>query len=268
LVRRDTIFQAKKKFQKRGEFEKEYIMRTSHISGRTKWDYAHSKSINPDIIYHTCYRSLRKNFYTAEKWKEGSKVKYTIFLSQAGYPVKGAHQVIKAAAMVKDEFPEIQIRIAGYDILKRKSYSDKLRFSGYANYLRSLVKKGNLTDNVKFLGQLDEEQMIKEYQNAHLFICPSSIENSPNSLAEAQMIGTPSIASFVGGIPDMITDGEDGLLFRFEETEMLAEYIRRIFTDDGLSQKLSINGIATAEKRHNRKNILNQMLLIYNKLVQ
>lgn len=267
LIRRDTLIQGKKKFEKRGEFEKEYIQRTKHIIGRTSWDYAHTKSINPKVQYHFCNESLREGFYTASKWDISHKKNNTIFLSQAYYPLKGAHQVLKAVSLLKKDFPQSQIRIAGYDNTSVKSLSQKLRLSGYGNYLRGLINKADLQENVHFLGSLDEQQMIAENQNAHLFVCPSSIENSPNSLGEAQLIGTPCIASYVGGIPDMVICGHSGLLYRFEEVEMLAENIRKVFTDDKLAQQLSIGGIAAAEQRHNRQTNLKQLLSIYGKVI-
>lgn len=266
IVRMDTIFSGKRKFKNRGEFEKEYIQKTKQIIGRTSLDYAHTKSINPDVNYHFCNESLRDGFYSADKWKITNKTNHTIFLSQAGYPIKGAHQVIKAAALLKKDFPGIQIRIAGYDITAAQSLLQKLRLSGYGNYLRNLINKADLCRSVQFMGSLSENQMIDEYKNAHLFICPSSIENSPNSLGEAQIIGTPTIAAYVGGVPDMIVHGDTGLLYRFEEVEMLAENIRRVFTDDFLAKKLSVNSIAAAEQRHHRQTNLNQILNIYCKV--
>src|SRR5690606_18797557 len=107
------------------------------------------------------------------------------------------------------------------------------------------------------------EEMVKEYLNCHVFICPSSIENSPNSLGEAQLLGVPCIASYVGGVPDMVEQEKTGLLYRFEEVEMLAQSIKRIFTDDSLAQKLSENGMVAASKRHDRHANMNQLLKIY-----
>ena len=54
---------------------------------------------------------------------------------------------------------------------------------------------------------------------------PSSIENSPNSLGEAQLLGVPCIASDVGGVTDMIPNKECGIIYRFEEVELLAKHI-------------------------------------------
>jgi L-malate glycosyltransferase len=267
IVRLDTIFQGKRSFQKRGEFEKEYILRSNCISGRTSWDYAHVKSINPNVIYNFCNRTLRDSFYTSSKWNINQKNDFTIFLSQSGYPIKGLHQVLKAIACLKVEYPKINVRIAGLSIILYNSLLDKIKLSGYGSYIRNLIKRLNLKENVNFIGTLTEEQMVAEYKNAHLFICPSSIENSPNSLGEAQIIGVPCIASYVGGIPDMIEQCKTGLLYRFEEVEMLTENIRMIFSNNKLAIKLSTCGIEEAEKRHDRSTNLNRILEIYKGLM-
>ena len=59
LIRRDTTFQAKSNFEKRGIFEVEYLKRTKHVIGRTKWDFAHTKALNSKVNYHFCNESLR-----------------------------------------------------------------------------------------------------------------------------------------------------------------------------------------------------------------
>ena len=229
-------------------------------------DYVHVKALNQKVNYHFCNESLRDLFYTAEKWDIKNKSDYTIFLSQANLPFKGLHQVLKAVSRLKSEYRGIKIRIAGSSIIMYSSILDKIKLSGYGSYIRNLIKKLNLNEHVQFIGTLTEEQMVEEYKNAHLFICPSSIENSPNSLGEAQLLGVPVVASYVGGIPDMVTHGETGLLYRFEEVEMLAEHIRSIFNNDNLAHKLSSNVIMVAEERHNRLINLNKTLEIYQEI--
>jgi glycosyltransferase involved in cell wall biosynthesis len=267
IVKSDTIFQGMKRYKRRGKFESMYLQRTSHVIGRTSWDYVHSKVINPNINYHFCNESLRNSFYIAEKWNISQKNDYTIFCSQALYPIKGLHQVIKAVSMLITEFPRIKVRIAGKCIINNKSIIEKIKFSGYGNYVCTLLKRLNLFDFVHFTGILTEEQMVAEYKNAHLFICPSSIENSPNSVGESQILGVPTIAAYVGGIPDMVVHGESGLLYRFEEIEMLAENIRRVFTNDLLANHLSVHGIQAAEIRHNTSINLKRTLEIYDNVL-
>ena len=218
--------------------------------------------------YHFCNETLRDGFYTSPKWDIANKVDYTIFLSQASYPIKGLHQVLKAIALLKKDFPEIKIRVAGQNITQTNSLRNKIKLNGYGAYIKKLINQLKLHDQVKFTGSLTEEQMIAEYLNAHFFICPSSIENSPNSLGEAQLLGVPVIASYVGGIPDMVTLGETGLLYRFEEVEMLVEQIRHIFSDAILANYLSENGIKEATLRHDKIINTNKTIALYSKIYQ
>jgi L-malate glycosyltransferase len=267
LILMDTLFNGKKKFESKGSCEYEYIKRSKHVIGRTSWDFAHVKTINPDIEYHFCNEVLRKAFYVTPKWNISEKVNFSIFISQAVYPIKGLHQVLKAVALLKSKYGAIQVRVAGRDITKSETLSDKLRLKGYGSYIKELIRKLKLDENVTFTGSLSEELMAEEYRKAHIFICPSSIENSPNSLGEAQIIGTPCIASYVGGIPDMVVNGETGYLYRFEEVEMLAIYISKLFSDDDLANYISSNEIIAATKRHNRLIIQEQILKIYENIV-
>ncbi len=267
LVLMDTIFNGKMKFERQGKIEYEYIKRSKHIIGRTSWDFAHTKTINPGAEYHFCNEVLRKTFYSAPKWKIAEKVCFSIFISQAVYPIKGLHQVLKSVALLKPKYGNIQVRIAGRHITKTETLSDKIRLKGYGSYIKKLIRDLNLSENVTFTGPLSEEEMVDEYRKAHIFICPSSIENSPNSLAEAQILGTPCIASYVGGIPDMVVHGETGFMYRFEEVEMLAVYISNLFSDDDLAKRISSNEISAATERHNKFHIQEQIIKIYEKII-
>lgn len=267
IIRKNTLFQGRKHCYLRGINEKEYFLRTKHVIGRTQWDYVHSKIINPKIKYHFCNESLRDSFYTAKKWSL-NKDNYTIFLSQSEYPLKGLHQVLRAVALIRKEFPGLKVRIAGHNILRENVWKDKLKINGYGNYIAKLIKKNNLSKQIQFTGPLTETRMIEEYRNSRLFICPSSIENSPNSLGEAQILGVPVIAAYVGGIPDMVENNRTGLLYQYEEVEMLAENIHRIFSDDSLALCLSEQEIRSAEERHNRKVNLDKLLQIYEQVIR
>jgi glycosyltransferase involved in cell wall biosynthesis len=263
VVKRDTIIKAKKKFIKRGWYEKECIKKAGNVIGRTEWDKAHTKAINKSVVYYHCDEILRGEFYVAKKWDINNIKRNTIFLSQAGYPIKGLHQVLKAVSLIKDEYPDIRINIAGVSIIKIASIEDKIRTNGYGLYIKRLIKKLGLGENVIFKGLLNECEMIEEYLSTHIFICPSSIENSPNSIGEAQILGVPTIASYVGGIQDMIKHKETGILYRFEEVEMLSDYIRTILSDDSFAMKISSLSIVSAEKRHDRVTNSQKMVKIY-----
>lgn len=266
ILRRDTIFDGRRKYRERGALEIEYIQKVKHVMGRTDWDYAHTKSINPNISYHFCNETLRDNFYTGQKWNIKNVKRHSIFLSQAEYPIKGLHKVLEALIIVKREIPDIQLVVAGSNIIKSDTLSQKLKRHGYGRIIDKIIKKYNLVDSISFTGILSKEEMESHYLKSHLFICPSSIENSPNSLGEAQILGVPSIASYVGGNHNMVNHGKDGLLYRFEETEVLASYILNLFKNDSLCEIFSKNSIETASLRHNQLTNKNQLLEIYSNI--
>lgn len=88
--------------------------------------------------------------------------------------------------------------------------------------------------------------------DANVYIMPSAIENSPNSLCEAQILGVPVVASYCGGTPTLMTDQESGYFYRYEEYEMLAQIIIMLFGQSDFLQ-LSLAERMVAQKRHNRK---------------
>lgn len=266
VFRRDNIFQQRLKMQRRGLLEQKYIQSVDHVIGRTSWDKAHVLAINQKVKYHFCNETLRGIFYL-HKWSLDNCEKHSVFLSQSAYPIKGLQQVLKALPNVLKKYPDTKLYVGGSDFISLHNLKDRIRQSGYAKYILNLMKKLNLRDKVIFTGPLEENEMCKRYLNSHVFICPSSIENSPNSLGEAQLLGIPCIASYVGGIPDMIENGKTGLLYRFEEIEMLSTSICDIFANNELAGSLSLNGQLVAFKRHsaleNKKTIIN----IYNMVI-
>ncbi|WP_298488384.1 glycosyltransferase family 4 protein [uncultured Maribacter sp.] len=265
LLRGDSIFSEQKEFYKRGELiEKKYFRKINNFLGRTAWDKAHTKYLNRNSNYFHCGEILRPSFYTEEAWSFNNCEEYSIFLSQGNYPLKGFHQVLKAVALIKNDFPKIKIYFAGRDtLLLNKTFKKRIRQKNYSKYLSKLIKDLQLSDNVKYLGMLNESEMISAYKKANVFICPSSIENSPNSLAEAQILGVPCISSNVGGVSDMIEDKETGLLYRFEEFEELAEHISYIFTNSSKALSIAKKGREAALKRHDKTTITNDLLKIY-----
>lgn len=259
LVRNDTIWQGKNNYKKRGVLELKYIKKTKNIMGRTDWDFAHVKNINPQVNYHFCNETLRESFYSKVKWDFNLIEQKSIFLSQSSYPIKGLHKMLEALSIVKKHHPNVTLNIAGENLLQKNI----IRRTGFSNIINGLIKKYNLSENVNFIGILNEQQMKEQYLKSHIFVCPSSIENSPNSLGEAQILGVPSIASYVGGNHNLVSHGFDGFLYRFESIELLAQLILNLFINSTLCENISKNSIKTAEHRHNRQINVNRNYEIY-----
>ena len=247
LIRLDTVFNQRHNMQSRGHLEKLMLQSVQHIIGRTSWDKCHSWAINANAKYHFCNETLRSEFYD-HSWDITKCNRHSIFLSQAHYPIKGLQQIIKALPIILKYYPDTKVYVAGNNFITNRGW----RINGFGSYILSTLIKNNIFDKVFFTGPLSVDEMCNQYLSSHVFVCPSSIENSPNSIGEAQLLGVPCVSAYVGGVSDMISNEETGLLYRHEEIEMLAEAVCRIFSNDDLAIKISRNSRIIAAKRHNK----------------
>lgn len=267
LLKRSNIKLVRKQLYERGKYEIESIKTVKHIIGRTDWDYACTKFINSDVLYHHCDEILRESFYI-NRWNIDRCEKYSIFLSQAETPIKGLHYALEALLMIKKKYPEVHLYIAGSNIVNDKSIIDKMRITGYGRYIRKLIKQFGLGKYITFTGKLDEEAMCNRYLKSHVFICPSAIENSSNSVSEAMILGVPTVSSDVGGIKNLLTHNEDGYIYQYDAPYMLAYYVCKIFSDDKLAIQLSEKANSHAVETHNKELILKKVLEIYNTIAK
>ena len=263
------LLRSESQFRINGKLEEEIIKFTTNVIGRTDWDRIHCKTINPLMNYHFCNETLRPVFYQ-HNWSINTREKYRIFISQASHTTKGFHLVLPAFKLLSQEYPDLKLVIAGnkpwenkMNILKQLSF----KYFGYGNYLRRKIISLGLNNYIEFTGNLKAEEMAEQLKRAHVFLLDSTIENSPNSLGEAQLIGVPCVSSYVGGIPSMVKDKRSVLLYRCEEWEMMKEYISNIFDNDDIANNLSINGKEEASNRHNPKVNVETLINIYKKII-
>jgi glycosyltransferase involved in cell wall biosynthesis len=267
IIRGSNIISGKKRFEKSGVLEIEAIRKVKNIIGRTDWDKACTTQINPKINYFFCNESLRQEFYEY-KWNIKKCEKYSIFLSQAMYPIKGLHYVIEAMPLIIKSYPNVHLYIAGSTIrIEKNSLKDKLLMSSYAKHVHDLIIKYKLNEYITFTGSLDEISMCDRYLKSHVFVCPSSIENSPNSLGEAMLLGVPSVAADIGGVTSMAQHKEESFIYQHDAPYMLAYYVNQIFSNDKLANTLSEKSRAKAKKTHNREINKNRLIEIYRHIV-
>lgn len=259
------LLNAKRSFRHRTKCENYVITHITDIVGRTQWDHDHALTVNPDIRYHFMNETLRDSFYQDPVWSYEKCKKHTIFVSNSGAPLKGAHQVVKALPIILRRYPDTVVNFCGSSVMNNDLRS-LIHFQGYHLYLRRLVKKLGLEKHVNFLGSLSEAQMKQAFLDANVYVMPSAIENSPNSLCEAQILGVPVVASYCGGTPTLVEDGKTGCLYRYEEVEMLAQIVIRLLGESNFSQ-LSESERQVANARHNRQTNAKRLVEIYNKIV-
>jgi len=261
----DGLWRQKAQWIKRAAVEREIIQGHQAFIGRTLWDRAHLRRLKPDAKYYHCHEMVRKVFYDRE-WSFTSANRHTIFAPSADYPLKGFHVLVKAIAILMQEFPDIKVRVPHSNFVVSngiKGLYEKLRRSHYSNYLAGLIKRLGVAEHIIGLKSLTGEEMAEEMRCAHVFTLNSFVENSPNTMAEAFTLGVPSVVSLAGGIPSLIQDGRNALGYPPGDEALLAEQIRRIFLDDDLARRLSQAGREIARFRHSPESIVKQMLDIY-----
>lgn len=262
---RGNLLKQKRNLYKRGQNELKTIKSVAHVIGRTTWDKACSHQINPNINYHHCNETLREIFYK-KTWDIRSCKKFTIFLSQSSSPIKGIHNLFDALPEVIKNFPLTHVYISGNNPTNDIGIINKLKISSYGKYLNEKIKINNLSKHITFLGDLDEENMCNRFLDAHVFVSTSSIENSPNSLGEAMILGVPTVTSDVGGVRDLFSHNVDGFTYQHDAFYMLSYYICSIFSDDDLAIKFSTNSKIHANETHNKINNRQQLIKIYERV--
>jgi glycosyltransferase involved in cell wall biosynthesis len=95
-----------------------------------------------------------------------------------------------------------------------------------------------VADRVRFLGAQSRDRVLELFRAADAALLSSSWENFPHTVVEALAVGTPVLATRVGGVGEIVHEGENGLLVPAGDRDALAESIRRFFTDDALRERL------------------------------
>lgn len=268
IIRPSGFFTGKEDFIKRSKNEKKIIESVKYVEGRSTWDRVSALNINPNLKYYYCPRMIRRPFYEKEAWDISKIEKHTVFISQGNYPIKGVHFVFMAVSKLINKYPDIRIVVTGNNMFSNMTGIHRFFRTGYQRYLFDLAKSANILDRISFVGFKNADEMADLLRKIHVSIVPSSIENAPNSLAEAMMIGTPCIATFVGGNMDMLKHEKEGFLYCYNEPNMLAEYIDRIFSSDDMAKNFSVCARETALARHNPTKLVNDLLGIYTSVIE
>ncbi len=241
--------------------------KTSHITGRTEFDRRETEKINGQAKYHFMNETMRPAFYSG-RWKAEECVPYSIFLSQGDYPLKGFHYVLRALPEILRSYPRACVYVAGADVMRNESVMDKIKISSYGKYLLELIGTLGLEGHVKALGKLSADEMKERLLKSSVFICPSSLENSPNSLGEAMLLGVPAVAADTGGIPSMMENGKEGLLYEPGNVKMLADCVLRTWEEKEETAQRAAAARTRALAAHDGERNFKRLLAIYEEIVQ
>ena len=258
ILRRDNILQQQRKFALRGELEVQALKKVRNVIGRTAWDKACTEMINPEAEYWYCNETLRPPFFQ-DVWSYESCEKHRIFVSSCVYPVKGFHYLLEAVAEVAKQYPDVTVSVPGSSYLN----VSRLRRSAYQKYLADLTRKYGLEEKILFLGSMDAQGMKDAYLDSNVFVLPSTIENSPNSLGEAMLLGVPCVAADVGGVTTMMTHDTEGYIYQSTAPYMLAHNIKLVFAMEENAAGMGLAARAHALDTHDPETNLQDLLAIY-----
>jgi glycosyltransferase involved in cell wall biosynthesis len=157
--------------------------------------------------------------------KFGFPPKATVFCAVGRLEwVKGFEDLILAFSRLAARFPDLCGLVIGEGSL-------------YAN-LSSLISRRGLQDRIQLAGFRQHEEVLSIVKASNIFVMPSRSEGTPVALLEAAALGRPILASRVGGIPDLVEDGEHALLTPPGDIEALADALARLCQDSELAQRL------------------------------
>ncbi len=163
--------------------------------------------------------------------------------------VKGIDVLLKAVTKVLERRPDLplSVSIAGDGT------------SGPA--LRKLCTELGLDERVEWLGMIDDTWSFLGSVDA--YVQPSWAEGLPNSVMEAMLASRAVIATDIGGNSDLVSDGENGLLFAPGDADALSQHIESLIDCDVLRQRMADAGRKTIEQRYSMDSVIDQLVDAY-----
>lgn len=258
FLRNGYIF-AKNSIHVRGKRESSLFKKVRYAMGRTEWDYQVSQLLAPQSKYFHVDEVLREPFYeNAGKWEYPNTQDFKIISTLSNTIYKGLDTILKTAELLKTQsnipFKWIIVGISSQDPIVR-FFERKLHITGKAV-------------NVEYIGTQNANQLCNELLHSHIYVHPSYIDNSPNSVCEAQLLGLPVIGTFVGGIPSLIKHKETGLLIPANAPFELTYLLKKCFTEKDYATQLGKQGYKEATQRHDKTKILKDLIQTYQDIIK
>lgn len=245
-------------------FEQELARRVGCIITDNEWCAGFFRAMAPETA--VAYHMLPMNeAFQGAPWTPEGCVPHTIFCNAGRTPYKGIHMAVRALARIRPRYPDVKLRIPGAISFDRL---DHWRTPPYFRYLARLAEELGVRDCLEFPGVLTSAQMAEEMRRAHVFVMPSAIENLSTTLREAMLVGTPAVSASVGCVPEYLHHGENGYLYRYEEYELLAQYVMRLFAEPDKAAAFSAAARQTIRRMYVREDAGEQLAEIYRQVLQ
>lgn len=235
--------------------ERETMRNCLYFMGRTEWDKAIVRHFAPNASYYYCPEAIRDDIFNSDlRWsfKYDDTIRI-ITISNAG-GLKGNEIMLRVAWILTNIFEKkIEWKVT-------MSSESLLQYEKQTGICASKV-------GVIPIGRVESSKIPETICSSELFVHCAIIDNSPNALCEAQLIGCPIIATNAGGIPQIITNNETGFLYPYAEPYALAFKIMELHNNESKLNEISENAYRVSHNRHQPDIIAKTLKSIYQKIV-
>ena len=164
----------------------------------------------------------------------------------------GNEYLIRAVPHILKTCPDLRVFIAG---------------PGDQKPYRVLAEKLGIAGHIEFVGAITQQQAPDYLGSLDIFVMPSLSESFGVAALEAEAMSVPVVATRIGGIPEVVRDGETGILLKQRDAEDLASAVLKILCEEGLRNRMGAKGRQFVQERYDWNNNLDQMESLYRELI-
>lgn len=228
-----------------------------NIIGRTDWDRRITRVMAPNSRYFVVNEALRGVFYNKVWQMDAPSDKLVIHTTSGNTYYKGFETLCQALNILNQQGIEVEWRVAGVS-----------EGSAINIVTKKYLGKNYPNKGLVLMGRLDENGLIQSLLTSHLYVMPSHIENSPNNLCEAMLLGMPCVTTLAGGSDTILINKKEGLVIQDGDPWSMAGAILELKNDWKTAVMYGVDARLHALKRHNRETIVNNLMESYRTIIE
>ncbi len=231
-------------------WERQTVQRGRYFTCRTMFDSGFVQSVNPQARIFMIHEAMNPIFF--QNCREPQDKDSLLYVGSLELR-KGLDTLLEALALLRAQRPSVRLRVVG---------------GGAQDPWRTICKRLGVEEAVEFVGFQPAEAIARCHREAQLFVLPSRIENSPNTLVEAMVSGMPVIATAVGGIPSLVTHNETGLLVPSNDPDRLCAAILDLLQHADKREHLAQQARQVARQQHLPETVADQTVQAYKEILK
>ena len=257
ILGRDSFKNGLKRMNRLARIEQRNLFNIKYIIGRTDWDYRITRVLSPNSDYYIGNEILRSSFYKIKWQNKDFSGLIKIHTTNGDNYYKGFEDVCLALSLLNSLGYNIEWTVAG---ISENSTINRIS----KKYLKDKYPHKGL----KLLGSLDEIMLCNILKDTNIYVMPSHIENSPNNLCEAMIMGIPCIATHAGGTASILKDREEGLIIQDGDPWAMAGAVIELINNPEQAISYGNNARKKALVRHDRDIIVKTLIDIYQDIIE